>query len=215
MTYLFATYWLPLVLALLLGAVVGFYTFLRIESTHWWPATPNWLKASIVLFVIGLLAAFLRWLPGTSGLYLETALLLFAAYLIGCFLGNWLAGLTPRRAAPATEVTASVPGEDLGQYPGRPPAALSASGAAPSGTGFDDLKRISGIGERNEEKLHLVGVWYFHQIADWNDDNIEWVSAYLTLPNVIRNDEWVEQARLLARNLDTDYTRRVDWKWKQ
>ncbi|ACB94839.1 hypothetical protein [Beijerinckia indica] len=205
MTYLLATYWLPLLLALALGAAIGFYTFARVPSDRWWSHCPSWLRAAGLVFVVGLVVALLHWLPGLAGLYLETALLLFAAYLIGCLLGSFLASLAPRdKAAAVTEL----PILNVDDYPGLRPPALTGADAV-----FDDLKRISGIGEQNEERLHLVGIWYFRQIADWSDENVAWISSYLDLPGYVAKDQWVEQARSLAQNLDTDYTKRVDWKW--
>jgi predicted flap endonuclease-1-like 5' DNA nuclease len=56
-----------------------------------------------LLLAAGATAAGLRWLPGREGLWLETALLLLAPYLVGCALGclarSWLSG--PRMAAEA------------------------------------------------------------------------------------------------------------------
>jgi predicted flap endonuclease-1-like 5' DNA nuclease len=91
MWYLINMYWLPLVLALALGMAVGWFTCGR-QDTRWWQ---GWVPWGGGLFLAGLVVALLRWLPGRYGLWLDTALLLFAAYTIGCCLGcilrQWLA----------------------------------------------------------------------------------------------------------------------------
>jgi predicted flap endonuclease-1-like 5' DNA nuclease len=64
-----------------------------------------------LLLAAGATAAELRWLPGRQGLWLETALLLLAAYLFGCSLGclarGWLSGgRTAVEAAPSARAVA-------------------------------------------------------------------------------------------------------------
>jgi predicted flap endonuclease-1-like 5' DNA nuclease len=224
MTYLLATYWLPLLLALALGAAVGFFTFSH-PARRWWPQSwPNWCKLLGGLFVIGVVVAWLALLPGYAGHYLETALLLLAAYFIGCLAGSWIASLagaaepsqlkpataaaTPASAAvataPAPAAPASAPVTAIAEaneddhsteanHPGARPASATQSGAP------DDLKIISGIGPKNEMLLHRLGIFYFRQIAEWNDDNISWVNSYLKFKGRIEREDWVGQAKRLAR----------------
>ena len=64
-----------------------------------------------LLLAAGVTAAGLRWLPGREGLWLETALLLLAPYLVGCALGcfarGWLSGgRTAAEAAPSAHAVA-------------------------------------------------------------------------------------------------------------
>jgi predicted flap endonuclease-1-like 5' DNA nuclease len=64
-----------------------------------------------LLLAAGATVAGLRWLPGRQGLWLETALLLLAAYLVGCALGcfarGWLSGGgTAPKAAPSARAEA-------------------------------------------------------------------------------------------------------------
>lgn len=221
MTYLLATYWLPLLLALVLGAAIGFFTFSH-PARGWWPQSwPNWCKLLGSLFVIGVIVAWLAVLPGHAGHYLETALLLLAAYFIGCLAGSWIASLAgvaeqpqlkPATAAPAPWVVAPTPApvaaapvaaatsnesdddhSTEANHPGARPAAVTQSGAP------DDLKIISGIGPKNEMLLHRLGIFYFRQIAEWNDDNISWVNSYLKFKGRIEREDWVGQAKRLAR----------------
>lgn len=218
MTYLLATYWLPLLLALVLGAAIGFFTFSH-PARGWWPQSwPNWCKLVGALFVIGLVVAWLALLPGYAGHYLETALLLLAAYFIGCLAGSWIASLAgvaeqpqpkpvPATASPAPAAVAPAPAPAAAlaeeseddhsvdaNHPGARPASVVQS-AAP-----DDLQIISGIGPKNEVLLHRLGIFYFRQIAEWNEANISWVNSYLKFKGRIEREDWVGQAKRLARN---------------
>ena len=71
---------------------------------------------------------------------------------------------------------------------------------APRGGRADDLKLISGVGPALEKLLNEVGVWHFDQIASWKAKDIAFVDAKLkTFKGRITRDEWVKQARALAR----------------
>jgi predicted flap endonuclease-1-like 5' DNA nuclease len=63
----------------------------------------------------------------------------------------------------------------------------------------DDLKIIKGIAKLNEGRLHSLGIWHFHQIAVWTDDEITWVGSYLAFPGRIQREKWVEQAKALVK----------------
>jgi NADH-quinone oxidoreductase subunit E len=72
---------------------------------------------------------------------------------------------------------------------------------APRDGKADDLKRIVGVGPVLERLLNEVGVWHFDQIAGWKARDIAFVDAKLkTFKGRITRDEWVKQARLLARD---------------
>ncbi|MGA2126709.1 MAG: hypothetical protein ABSG76_11215, partial [Xanthobacteraceae bacterium] len=96
MLYLVATYWPWTVVALLLGGAVG------------WSISPGrrrrdladrWLWWAAAVFIVGLVAAIFRWLPGRPGLYLETLLLLSLAYMVGYLIVRLLRGaMTDDRA---------------------------------------------------------------------------------------------------------------------
>ena len=63
----------------------------------------------------------------------------------------------------------------------------------------DDLKRVSGIGPKIEGQLHEVGVWTFEQIAAWKKAERDWVNGFLSFKGRIEREEWVKQAKVLAR----------------
>lgn len=60
----------------------------------------------------------------------------------------------------------------------------------------DDLERISGIGPMLSDMLQDIGVYYFWQIAEWDQSDIVWVDGKLEHFNGrIDRDNWVGQAR--------------------
>jgi predicted flap endonuclease-1-like 5' DNA nuclease len=109
-------------------------------------------------------------------------------------------------AGPAIEDGPPAPhieGEE--KYAGkRPPGLLG-----PRGGKADDLKHVKGIGPQNEGRLHGLGIWHFDQIAAWTRDQVLWVGSYLAFPGRIDRENWVEQARLLAQGIQTEFARRA------
>lgn len=114
----------------------------------------------------------------------------------------------PAAAAPKPEPAAvkPAPAKATGDgHAGERPFGL----AAPDGKA-DDLKRIRGIGPRNEARLHGLGIWHFRQIAAWTPENVEWVGSYLAFPGRIDREGWVAQAEVLATGAETEFSKRVD-----
>ena len=70
---------------------------------------------------------------------------------------------------------------------------------APRGGMADDLKRISGVGPKLERTLNEMGFWHFAQIADWTEKEIAWVDSRVTFKGRIVRDDWVSQAKKLAK----------------
>ena len=237
MSYDFSFLWPWLTLALLLGAGIGWMNWKRGPAS---PFFAGWLGWASIAWVVALVVAMLAWLPGRSGFWLETALFFLAIYVIGCLLGGWLksafapelALIAPAPAKPAVPMpirpnvsalvapAAAPPPRPIA--PRDPPAAPAIAnekdhdGARPPGFvtprqgGADDLKRIRGIGAQNESRLHALGIWHFAQIAAWTHDNVRWVGSYLAFAGRIDREQWVEQARLLARGAETAFARRFE-----
>jgi predicted flap endonuclease-1-like 5' DNA nuclease len=63
----------------------------------------------------------------------------------------------------------------------------------------DDLKKISGIGPKLEEKLNHLGIYHYHQIALFSKDNIIWIDDHLAFKGRIERDNWVGQAQGLSK----------------
>lgn len=74
----------------------------------------------------------------------------------------------------------------------------------------DDLKRIKGIGPKNEDALNELGIFTFRQIAEWTPANVEWVEDFLSFPGRIERESWIEQAKQLAAGGETEFSKRVD-----
>jgi NADH-quinone oxidoreductase subunit E len=76
---------------------------------------------------------------------------------------------------------------------------------APRGGTADDLKQIKGIGRRLEELLNSMGYYHLDQIAAWGPDDVAWFDDNLEgFKGRVSRDEWVDQARELAKTASTD-----------
>ena len=71
----------------------------------------------------------------------------------------------------------------------------------------DDLKLISGIGPKIEAILNDLGIYRFEQIAAWKRPERQWVDGYLKFGGRIERDDWVKQAKALAKGGEAEYIR--------
>ncbi len=71
----------------------------------------------------------------------------------------------------------------------------------------DDLKLISGVGPKIEGTLHSLGIYTFAQVASWKKTEREWVDGYLSFHGRIEREDWVKQAKALAKDGIAEYTR--------
>jgi len=76
----------------------------------------------------------------------------------------------------------------------------------------DDLKRIRGIGVLLEKRLNSMGYRTYEQIANWTAADVERISRELDIPGRIEQENWIEQARILASGKQTEFARRFDRK---
>jgi cation transport ATPase len=85
-SYLIATYWMWLMVALVAGALIGAWSTTRDQagSHRFWFS----VSATIAAFAVGLAAAASQWLPGREGLYLETLLMLLFCFVIGAVVAR-------------------------------------------------------------------------------------------------------------------------------
>ncbi|MGO4831418.1 NADH-quinone oxidoreductase subunit E [Rhizobiaceae sp. 2RAB30] len=74
-------------------------------------------------------------------------------------------------------------------------------------TAIDDLKLISGVGAKIEGTLHSLGIFTFAQVASWKKAEREWVDGYLNFKGRIERDDWVKQAKALAKGGVAEYIR--------
>jgi NADH-quinone oxidoreductase subunit E len=69
----------------------------------------------------------------------------------------------------------------------------------------DDLKLISGVGPKLEATLNKLGFWHFSQLAKWNKKDIAIVDDELSFKGRIERDDWVKQAKALAKGGEAEY----------
>jgi predicted flap endonuclease-1-like 5' DNA nuclease len=106
-----------------------------------------------------------------------------------------------RPVAPIAPRPAPMPVVDLHKS-ARPMGIASARG----GRG-DDLLRISGVGPKNQEILHSLGIYHFDQIAKWTPGEGDWVDDHMKFNGRIAREEWINQARLLAAGNESEFAR--------
>jgi NADH-quinone oxidoreductase subunit E len=69
----------------------------------------------------------------------------------------------------------------------------------------DDLKLISGVGPKIEATLHELGIYTFAQVSSWKKAEREWVDGYLNFKGRIERDDWLKQAKALAKGGEAEY----------
>ena len=80
----------------------------------------------------------------------------------------------------------------------------------PKLTGKDDLIKIKGINSKIETDLNNLGIYHFDQISKWSNKNCEWIEEFLLLPGIARNNQWIDQAKILTLGKDTPYSLQVE-----
>ncbi|CRK74607.1 NADH dehydrogenase subunit E [Nereida ignava] len=118
----------------------------------------------------------------------------------------------PKRAAAKADAPTVKPPADAKKKAAKP---VSASGKpellkkARAG-GPDDLKQIKGVGPKLEGLLHSMGVFHFDQIGSWRKKEVEWVDENLEgFKGRVSRDEWVKQAKVLAKGGQTEFSKKV------
>jgi NADH-quinone oxidoreductase subunit E len=126
-----------------------------------------------------------------------------------------------RKAEPAAAFKAPerLTGEPIGAAGRKTTAARTAASAKPSLTdknrpaalekpaAVDDLKLISGVGPKIEGILHSLGIYTFAQVASWKKAERDWVDGYLNFKGRIEREDWVKQAKALAKGGVAEYIR--------
>lgn len=73
----------------------------------------------------------------------------------------------------------------------------------------DNLKQIKGVGPTIETKLNAAGINSFAQIAAWTKKEQVTFAEQLSFAGRIEREEWVRQAKVLAKGGVTDFSKRV------
>lgn len=115
----------------------------------------------------------------------------------------------PKKAAPKAKAEPKT--EEKPKTEAKPKAAPKAKAAdkpevdargrlkAPQGKA-DDLKQIKGVGPVLEKKLNEAGIFHYWQVAALNAKQIEELENDMSFPGRVERDDWVAQAKELAKN---------------
>ncbi|WP_095589922.1 NADH-quinone oxidoreductase subunit E [Actibacterium ureilyticum] len=96
--------------------------------------------------------------------------------------------------------------DEPAEGPGTKPATLDAARDGQA----DDLKLIKGVGPKLEQLLFSLGFYHFDQIAAWTGDEVAWVDQNLKgFKGRVSRDNWVDQAKVLAKGGKTEFAERV------
>jgi NADH-quinone oxidoreductase subunit E len=72
--------------------------------------------------------------------------------------------------------------------------------AADAATGqADDLQKIKGIGPKIATVLNDLGIDSYAQIAAWTPDNVAWINEHLKFKGRVERERWIEQATELMQ----------------
>ncbi|MGE0629970.1 MAG: hypothetical protein AB7O43_19395 [Hyphomicrobiaceae bacterium] len=85
------------------------------------------------------------------------------------------------------------------------PAPADTASAAPAD---DDLTLIRAIDPDLKRLLNRLGVSTFAGIASWKPDDVTRIASALGVPGRIEQENWIEQAQILANGGETYYSRR-------
>ena len=69
----------------------------------------------------------------------------------------------------------------------------------PRKAGADDLTIVKGIGPKIQGQLNEFGIYHYDQIAAWKKLECNWINGSLSFKGRIEREEWVKQAKALAK----------------
>ncbi|MDZ7818723.1 MAG: hypothetical protein U5K55_08940 [Aliarcobacter sp.] len=82
--------------------------------------------------------------------------------------------------------------------------------SSPRPVGKDNLKKIKGIDSKIEIDLNSLGIYHFDQISKWSSKNCDWIEEFLHFPGCAKNNQWIEQAKILQSGKETIYSQKVE-----
>ena len=82
--------------------------------------------------------------------------------------------------------------------------------SSPRPIGKDNLKKIKGINSKIENDLNTLGIYHFEQISKWSSKNCDWIEEFLHFPGCAKNNQWIDQARILQSGKETIYSQKVE-----
>jgi small subunit ribosomal protein S2 len=116
--------------------------------------------------------------------------------------------LVARAAIDGLERSQSAAGVDIGAAEAPPAEAVPEEAAKATFKGIeaargeaDDLKRITGITPKLEQRLNDAGVFHFWQLADLDADHAAALDRQLRLKGQVQKEDWVAQAKKLVEDV--------------
>lgn len=185
MHYLLATFWPWLLGAFAIGLTSKWLAQDHLKIERHFDASLNKLLS---LYVLGLLLAMYGFLPGRSGVWLETFLLMTVTY----FLGRGATAMFMREIDVRRRSQLRMGSRVALQHAGTRPPGVQKVDAA------DDLTAIRGIDSATEIRLHEMGVYFHRQIAGWSSRHVTWVDFELGDIGRVTREGWVVQAQDLV-----------------
>lgn len=127
----------------------------------------------------------------------------------GSMPASGLTSLTGAEAAPKQARAGQATAKPAGDAPETNPELDDADrpAAMEKPAKVDDLKLISGVGPKIEKMLNALGIFTFEQIASWKKAERAWVDSYLSFKGRVEQDDWVKQAKALAKGGVAEYIR--------
>lgn len=191
--FLLGEIWVLLLLAALLGLLVGWIIWGR-RSSGDVSGDVNRLKADLDAC-------------GKRGAEKDARIKSLEADLAACKASKSAPVAAVAGAPVAVDAGQDFDGDGVveGKNEGTKPATLT----APRGGKADDLKLIKGVGPKMEKLCNKLGFYHFDQVASWNASEVAWVDANLEgFKGRVSRDNWVDQAKTLADGGETEFSKR-------
>ena len=81
---------------------------------------------------------------------------------------------------------------------------------SPRGGKKDNLQLIKGVGAVLEKVLNDIGIYHFDQIANLTTNEATWLDSSIAFPGRIERENWIIQAKDLAKGKSTEFSQRVE-----
>jgi predicted flap endonuclease-1-like 5' DNA nuclease len=162
--------------------------------------------------------------------FTELLIYILLAYFAGCLLGGYWGRTT--RVDPAKLMATPQPaGQVDAQLQAEPeptetfnrravPAVTSTSFdqsdnqfirpvglTSPRGGMADDLTRVVGDDDSTVSGLKSIGVYHYDQIANWSEEQSNWVNNHMKFDRRVGREQWVKKARLLSDRKEAEFQR--------
>jgi predicted flap endonuclease-1-like 5' DNA nuclease len=82
--------------------------------------------------------------------------------------------------------------------------------SSPRLVGKDNLQKIKGIDSTIENNLNNLGIYHFDQISKWSNKNCDWIEEFLHSPSCAKNNQWIDQAKILQSGRETIYSQKIE-----